>query len=230
MKGIEILYEDNHLLIVNKPNNIPVQGDASKDKSLIDFAKDYIKEEYKKPGEVYLGLVHRIDRPVSGLVVFARTSKSLSRMNKMFRDHEVKKTYWAIVKNRPVPEQANLKHYIRRDTQKNKSFCYMKEIGNTKCAELHYEMIAGSDNYYLLAVDLKTGRHHQIRAQLSFIGCPIKGDLKYNAKRSNPDGGIDLHSREISFLHPVKKEMITVIAPVPAHNLWKDFERQINNS
>lgn len=224
---VEVLYSDNHLIAVNKPNNIPVQGDETNDKSLIDYVKEYIKETYNKPGEVYLGLVHRIDRPVSGLVLFARTSKALSRMNEMFRENEVKKTYWAIVKNAPPQHQATLKHYLTRDTKKNKAFCYNKQVADSKLSELSYQIIAKSTNYTLLEVDLKTGRHHQIRAQLSTIGSPIKGDLKYNAQRSNPDGGIDLHSRAMSFLHPVRKEMITITAPVPNQNLWKEFEAMV---
>lgn len=220
-----ILYEDNHILVANKPNNMLVQADTTGDVALEDLAKQYIKVKYNKPGAVFLNAVHRIDRPVSGVVIFARTSKALTRLNEQFRSKEIKKKYWAIVKNRPPQETATLEDYIRRDAQKNKSFICGKDGKDAKRASLTYTLIASSDNYHLLEIDLHTGRHHQIRCQLANMGCPIKGDLKYGAARSNKDGGISLHARSVEFTHPVTKETITVTAPVPEDNLWKDFEK-----
>jgi len=222
-----ILYEDNHILVANKPNNVLVQADTTGDVALEDLAKQYIKVKYNKPGAVFLNAVHRIDRPVSGVVIFARTSKALTRLNEQFRSKEIKKKYWAIVKNRPPQETATLEDYIRRDAQKNKSFICGKDGKDAKRASLTYTLIASSDNYHLLEIDLHTGRHHQIRCQLANMGCPIKGDLKYGAARSNKDGGISLHARSVEFIHPVTKEVITVTAPVPEDNLWKDFEKMI---
>lgn len=222
-----VLYEDNHIIIVNKSVSEIVQGDKTGDRPLSEIVKDYIKEKYNKPGNVFLGVTHRLDRPTSGIVVFARTSKALPRLNEMFKNKEVSKTYWAVVKNRPKQDEGTLKHYLVRNEKQNKSYAYDVEKPNSKLAILHYKLIAHSDNYNLLEVDLETGRHHQIRCQLSKIGCPIKGDLKYGAERSNPDGGINLHARKISFIHPVSKEKIEVVAPVPEDNLWKAFEKTV---
>lgn len=222
-----VLYEDNHIIIVNKTCSEIVQGDKTGDKPLSEIVKDWLKEKYNKPGNVFCGVTHRLDRPVSGIVVFAKTSKALSRLNEMFRDKEIKKTYWAIVKNRPKQESAELSHYLKKNEKQNKSYAYATEKSGTKHAILSYKLIATSDNYNLLEVDLKTGRHHQIRCQLSTIGCPIKGDLKYGADRSNADGGISLHSRRVSFIHPVSKELIEVEAPVPDDVLWKTLESRV---
>lgn len=223
----EVLYEDNHILVANKPNNMLVQADTTGDLALEDLAKQYIKIKCNKPGAVFLNAVHRIDRPVSGVVVFARTSKALTRLNEQFRSKEIKKTYWAIVKNCPSQESGTLNDYIRRDAQKNKSFVCQKEAKEAKEASLSYRLIASSENYHLLEIDLHTGRHHQIRCQLAHMGCPIKGDLKYGAARSNKDGGISLHARSVEFTHPVTKEIIKIIAPVPNENLWKEFEKNV---
>lgn len=222
-----VLYEDNHIIIVNKTCSEIVQGDKTGDKPLSEIVKDWLKEKYNKPGNVFCGVTHRLDRPVSGIVVFAKTSKALSRLNEMFRDKEIKKTYWAIVKNRPKQESAELSHYLKKNEKQNKSYAYATEKLGTKHAILSYKLIATSDNYNLLEIDLKTGRHHQIRCQLSTIGCPIKGDLKYGADRSNADGGISLHSRRVSFIHPVSKELIEVEAPVPNDVLWKTLESRV---
>ena len=222
-----VLYEDNHLIIINKASSEIVQGDKTGDKPLSEMVKEYLKEKYNKPGNVFCGVVHRLDRPTSGIVVFAKTSKALSRLNKMFRDDEVGKVYWAIVQNRLVNDTGTLTHYLVKDERKNKSSAYTTERRNTKKAVLHYSLIAQSDNYYLIEVQLETGRHHQIRVQLSKIGCPIKGDLKYGAKRSNRDGSISLHARNISFVHPVSKKKINITAPVPKDNLWEAFEKKV---
>jgi 23S rRNA pseudouridine1911/1915/1917 synthase len=224
---LEVLYEDNHLIAINKPAGMLVQPDTTGDKALEDLVKEYIGVKYEKPGEVFLGVTHRIDRPVSGVVLFAKTSKALTRINEMFKVNKIKKSYWAIVKNRPEKEKATLTHYIFRDTKRNVSRASEKEIPNSKQATLSYSIIGQSDNYTLLEIDLKTGRHHQIRCQLAKIGCPIKGDLKYGFPRSNPDAGISLHSRQMVFEHPVKKEMITIIAPTPKDNLWDSFVKAI---
>lgn len=219
-----VLYEDNHIIIVNKSPGEIVQGDKTGDKPLSDIVKEYLKEKYHKPGNVFCGVTHRLDRPTSGVVVFARTSKALPRLNEMFRKGEVDKTYWAVVKNRPPLEEDTLIHYLIKNEKNNKSTAYHNEKPNTKKAVLHYRLIASSDNYHLLEIKLETGRHHQIRCQLAKIGCPIKGDLKYGAERSNPDGSISLHARSISFVHPVSKELINVTAPLMDDNLWKAFE------
>ena len=219
-----VVYEDNHLIIVNKTASEIVQGDKTGDTPLSETVKQYIKEKYAKPGNVFLGVVHRLDRPVSGLVVFAKTSKALARLNEMFRNSEVNKTYWAIVKQRPPQDEGELVNYLVRNEKQNKSYAYDKEVKNSKKAVLHYRLIGHSQNYFLLEVDLKTGRHHQIRCQLAKMGCPIKGDLKYGAPRSNPDGSICLHARKVRFIHPVSKELIELEAPLPEGNLWKGFE------
>lgn len=222
-----VLYEDNHIIIVNKTTSEIVQGDKTGDKPLSETVKEYLKEKYNKPGNVFIGVTHRLDRPTSGIVVFAKTSKALPRLNDMFKNKEVSKTYWAIVKNVPKQTEDTLKHYLVRNEKQNKSYAYDNEKPNSKLAILHYKLIARSDKYNLLEIDLETGRHHQIRCQLAKIGCPIKGDLKYGAERSNPDGGISLHARKISFIHPVSKELIEVTAPTPEDNLWKALGKNI---
>ena len=218
-----VLYEDNHIIIVNKTASEIVQGDKTGDTPLSETVKQYLKEKYRKPGNVFIGVTHRLDRPVSGLVVFAKTSKALSRLNEMFRNGEVKKTYWAIVKQTPAETEGELVNYLVRNERQNKSYAYDTEKPGSKKAVLHYRLIARSDNYHLLEVDLKTGRHHQIRCQLAKMGCPIKGDLKYGFPRSNPDGSISLHARRVRFIHPVSKEQIDVVAPVPSDNLWRSL-------
>lgn len=218
-----ILLEDNHLMVVNKLPSEIVQGDKTGDEPLNETLKQYLKIKYSKPGNVFVGVVHRLDRPVSGAVIFAKTSKALTRLNNMVKERTIKKTYWAIVKNPPPREADTLVHHLVRNPKKNKSFAYKKPVENSKEAILSYKMIAASKDYYLLEVDLHTGRHHQIRAQLSAIGCPIKGDLKYGFARSNPDASISLHARKIEFIHPVKKEPVTVIAPPPQDALWNYF-------
>lgn len=220
-----VLYEDNHVIVVNKTCSEIVQGDKTGDKPLSEIVKEWLKEKYNKPGNVFCGVAHRLDRPTSGLVVFAKTSKALTRLNEMFKTHEVKKTYWAVVKNCPKEPEAEIMHYLVRNEKQNKSTAFDTEKKDSKKAIMHYKVIARSDTYYLLEIDLKTGRHHQIRCQLAKIGCPIKGDLKYGAERSNPDGGISLHARRVSFIHPVSKEMIDVIAPVPGDRLWQAMEK-----
>ena len=221
---MEVVYEDNHIIIVNKQSGEIVQGDKTGDRPLSDIVKDYIKEKYAKPGAVFLGVVHRLDRPVSGLVVFARTSKALTRLNKMFAEGEVRKTYWAIVKNAPREPVGTLEHWLVRNEKQNKSYAYPTEKPNAKKAILKYKVIGQSDHYTLLEVQLMTGRHHQIRCQLAAMGCPIKGDLKYGAPRSNPDGSISLLSRRVDFIHPVSKERITIEAPLPDDPLWHAFK------
>lgn len=221
---MEVVYEDNHIIAVNKTCREIVQGDKTGDTPLSDVVKQYLKEKYNKPGNVFAGVTHRLDRPVTGLVLFAKTSKALSRLNEMFRTGDVKKTYWAIVKNRPPRPEGELVHYLTRNEKQNKSYAWDVEKPGSKKAILHYKIVARSDNYYLLEIDLKTGRHHQIRCQLARMGCPIKGDLKYGAERSNPDGGISLHARRIAFIHPVSKLPIKLVAPVPSDNLWKGME------
>lgn len=223
----EILYEDNHLLIVNKRISDIVQGDKTGDISLDKILKKYISEKYNKPGEAFLGVVHRIDRPVSGVVIFARTSKSLSRLNQFFKDGKIKKTYWAIVKNLPQQSEGSLSHYLIRDAKKNKSFAYENEVNGAKQGILSYKAVHSFDNYYLLEIDLQTGRHHQIRAQLAKIGCPVRGDLKYGYSRSNPDGGISLHAFQVVFPHPVKDELISIKALPPADSLWDAYCHKI---
>ena len=220
-----VLYEDNHIIVINKAAGEIVQGDKTGDASLCDTMKQYLKEKYAKPGNVFIGLPHRLDRPVSGVVVFAKTSKALERLNRMFSEGSVKKIYWALTKGIPVPAEAELESWILRNEKMNKSFSYPKEVKGSKRAVLHYRLAAASQNYNLIEVELKTGRHHQIRCQLSSIGCPIKGDLKYGAQRSNPDGSISLHARYIEFVHPVSKELIAVTAPLPKDRLWQSFEK-----
>ena len=216
-----VVYEDNHIIVVNKTASEIVQGDKTGDTPLSETVKEYIKTKYNKPGNVFLGVTHRLDRPVSGLVVFAKTSKALSRLNDMFRLGEVKKTYWAIVKERPKELEGELTNWLVRNEKQNKSYAYLKEVPNSKKAILRYKLIGHSENYHLLEVDLQTGRHHQIRCQLAKMGCPIKGDLKYGSPRSNPDGSICLHARKVQFIHPVSKEEISLTAPLPPGNLWK---------
>lgn len=220
---VSILYEDNHLLVVNKKPGDLVQTDKDKTPALEDLLKDYIKERDKKTGNVFLGVVHRIDRPVSGVVLFAKTSKALSRLNAMIQEHQIKKTYWAITIAKPQEESGELNHFIRRDEKKNLSVAYPKEVPGSKSATLKYKYLAGSDHYYLFEIELITGRHHQIRCQFGKIGCSIKGDLKYGAPRSNPDASICLHSRSMSFIHPVTEKPVEIIAPVPEDNLWQFF-------
>ena len=222
---MKVLYEDNHIIVINKAAGEIVQGDKTSDKSLCDTMKAYIKEKYAKPGNVFIGLPHRLDRPVSGIVVFAKTSKALERLNRMFSEGSVKKIYWALTKGIPNPAEAELESWILRNEKMNKSFSYPKEVKGSKRAILHYRLAAASQNYNLIEVELKTGRHHQIRCQLSSIGCPIKGDLKYGAQRSNPDGSISLHARYIEFVHPVSKQLIAITAPLPDDRLWQSFEK-----
>lgn len=220
---MKILYEDNHVIIVAKSAGEIVQGDKTGDRTLADDVKAYIKEHYAKPGEVFLGIPHRLDRPVSGVCVFARTSKALARLNDMFRNGQVQKTYWAIVKELPPEPEATLTHWLVRNEQKNKSFAYDHERADAKRAVLSYRVIGHSERYHLLEVQLHTGRHHQIRCQLARIGCPIVGDLKYGAPRSNPDGSICLHARRVAFEHPVSHQQIDTQAPVPLLPLWQAF-------
>jgi len=222
-----VLYEDNHIIIVNKTSSEIVQGDKTGDKPLSETGKEWLKEKYNKPGNVFCGVAHRLDRPVSGIVIFAKTSKALARLNEMFKNKEIKKIYWAIVKDNPPNEKDELRHYLVKNEKQNKSYAYDIEKPNSKPAILHYKLIARSDKYNLLEIDLKTGRHHQIRSQLAKIGCAIKGDLKYGAERSNPDGGISLHAREVSFIHPVSKQLINITAPAPQDNLWQAFEKSV---
>jgi 23S rRNA pseudouridine1911/1915/1917 synthase len=224
-----VLYEDNHIIIINKLPGEIVQGDKTGDKPLSEIVKDYLKDKYNKPGNVFCGVTHRLDRPTSGVVIFAKTSKALSRLNEMFRKDSINKVYWAIVKNRPSKIEDKLVHYLIKDEKKNKSSAFNTEKPNTKKAVMHYKLISTSQNYSLLEVNLETGRHHQIRCQLAKIGSPIKGDLKYGAERSNPDGSISLHARSISFIHPVSKVKIEVTAPVPMDNLWKSFEESVRD-
>ena len=219
-----VVYEDNHIIVVNKTASEIVQGDKTGDTPLSEMVQQYLKEKYNKPGNVFIGVTHRLDRPVSGLVVFAKTSKALARLNDMFRNGEVKKTYWAIVKERPEELEGELVHWLVRNEKQNKSYAYEKEKPGAKKAILHYKTIGHSQNYHLLEVDLKTGRHHQIRCQLAKMGCPIKGDLKYGSPRSNPDGSICLHARRVKFIHPVSKQEIDLTAPVPSGSLWNGFE------
>ncbi|WP_299432719.1 RluA family pseudouridine synthase [uncultured Maribacter sp.] len=218
--NLQVLYEDNHIIAINKRPGDIVQGDKTGDIPLSEVVKEYIKIKYNKPGNVYLGVAHRLDRPTSGIVVFARTSKALTRLNKLFAEKEAKKTYWAIVKNKPEKEEGSLTHWLKRNTKQNKSYANKKEVTDSKKAILDYRILKKLDNFYLLEIDLKTGRHHQIRSQLTFIGCPIKGDLKYGFNRSNKDGSIHLHARKLSFIHPVKKEAITILAPPPNDPVW----------
>jgi len=219
----QILFEDNHLIIINKLPSQIVQGDKTGDEPLSDKVKKYIKEKYDKPGNVFLGVVHRLDRPVGGVVIFARTSKALARMNELLKKRKIEKTYWAVVKNPPPEKSGHLIHYLMRDSKKNKSFALEKEKPNTKKAELIYNYLQSSDQYHLLEIKLLTGRHHQIRAQLAHIGCPIKGDIKYGFDRTNPDGSIHLFARSVEFVHPVSKEIIRITAQPTSDPLWDYF-------
>lgn len=219
-QNLQVLYEDNHIIAVNKRPGDIVQGDKTGDVPLSEIVKQYIKKKYNKPGKVFLGVVHRIDRPTSGIVIFARTSKALSRLNELFSQKLAKKTYWAIIKNHPDNEQGTLEHWLVRNTKQNKSYAHIKEVPNSKKAILDYQILKKLNNYYLLEIDLKTGRHHQIRAQLSAIKCPIKGDLKYGFDRSNKNGSIHLHARSLEFLHPVGKKPISLIAPTAEDPIW----------
>lgn len=219
-KNLDVLFEDNHLIIVNKRPGDIVQGDKTGDIPLSEVVKEYLKIKYKKPGNVYLGVVHRLDRPTSGLVVFAKTSKALPRLNKLFSDKKAQKTYWAIVKNAPQKPHDTLTHWLKRNPKQNKSYAHVKEVPESKKAILDYKVVKKLDSFYLVEIDLKTGRHHQIRSQLSFIGSPIKGDLKYGFPRSNKDGSIHLHARKLTFNHPVKKEPLSITAPLPNDSVW----------
>ncbi len=218
--NLDVLYEDNHIIVVNKRVGDIVQGDATGDKPLSEVIKEYLKQKYNKPGEVYLGVVHRLDRPTTGLVVFAKTSKALTRLNESFKNRETQKTYWAVVKNQPPKPKDTLTHFLVRTPKNNQSKAFDKEVKDSKKASLTYEVIQKLDRFFVLEIDLHTGRHHQIRAQLSKINCPIKGDLKYGFDRSNPDGGIHLHARKLTFIHPVQKESMTIVAPTPNEVIW----------
>ncbi|MFD2602899.1 RluA family pseudouridine synthase [Flavobacterium suzhouense] len=219
--NLQVLYEDNHIIVVNKRVGDIVQGDKTGDKPLSEVVKEYIKDKYNKPGDVFLGVVHRLDRPTTGIVLFARTSKALTRLNELFKNRETKKTYWAVVKNKPSQKSATLVHYLKRNEKTNTSKAHIKEVPDSKQASLDYTIIKELNNYTALEINLHTGRHHQIRSQLSAIGSPIKGDLKYGFDRSNPDGGIHLHARKLKFIHPVSKENIEITAPVPDDVIWK---------
>jgi 23S rRNA pseudouridine1911/1915/1917 synthase len=221
--NLNVLFEDNHIIVVNKRVGDIAQGDKTGDKPLSDVVKEYIKDKYNKPGKVFLGVVHRLDRPTTGVVIFARTTKALARLNELFKIRETKKTYWAVVKKRPEQDSGSLVHYLKRDEKRNMSKAHLKEVPESKLASLDYKVIKQLDNYTVLEVDLHTGRHHQIRAQLSAIGSPIKGDLKYGADRSNPDGGISLHARKLVFVHPVTKDELTIVAPVPNDSVWNSI-------
>ena len=218
--NLQILHEDNHIIVVNKRVGDIVQGDKTGDKPLSEIVKEYIKDKYSKPGEVFLGVVHRLDRPTTGIVVFARTSKALTRLNEMFSARETQKTYWAVVKNKPEKVADTLLHFLKRNEKNNTSKAYLKEVPESKLAKLDYKIIKELNSYFVLEIDLHTGRHHQIRAQLAAIGCPIKGDLKYGFDRSNPDGGIHLHARKLVFVHPVSKEKMEIVASTPKNSVW----------
>ncbi len=221
--NLQILHEDNHIIVVNKRVGDIVQGDKTGDKPLSDIVKEYIKEKYNKPGEVFLGVVHRLDRPTTGIVIFAKTSKALTRLNEMFSKRETQKTYWAVVKNKPSKPEDVLIHFLKRNEKNNTSKAHNKEVPESKKASLDYTTLKTLDHYFALEINLHTGRHHQIRAQLAAIGCPIKGDLKYGFDRSNPDGGIHLHARKLVFTHPVSKDTIQVIAPTPKDAIWNSI-------
>ena len=225
---MQVLYEDNHIIAVNKTCNEIVQGDKTGDTPLSEIVKAYIKDKYNKPGEVFLGVTHRLDRPTSGVVLFARTSKALTRLNDMFKSHEqIKKTYWAIVQGAPKQPEARLENWLTRNEQLNKSFIAKPSAKEAKKAVLSYKTLVKGEHYSLLEIHLETGRHHQIRCQLAAIGCPVKGDLKYGARRSNPDGGICLHARQIEFIHPVSKENICITAPIPKDSLWQQLAASV---
>ena len=227
MHKLEVLYEDNHIIAVNKRPSDIVQGDKTGDTPLSDFVKQYVKQKYDKPGEVFIGTVHRIDRPVSGIVLFARTSKALARLNQMFQSKEIQKTYWAVVKNRPAKESGKLVHYLKKNEAKNMSKAFDKEQQGALRSELDYKLICSLDNYHLLEITPHTGRHHQIRVQLSTMGSPIKGDLKYGFDRSNKDASIHLHARKIEFIHPVKKEPVVIVAPPPDEVIWNEIMKRV---
>jgi 23S rRNA pseudouridine1911/1915/1917 synthase len=218
--NLQILHEDNHIIVINKRVGDIVQGDKTGDKPLSEVVKEYIKDKYNKPGEVFLGVVHRLDRPTTGIVVFARTSKALTRLNELFKNRETQKTYWAIVKKKPQKPEDKLVHFLKRNEKNNTSKAHINEVPESKIASLDYRIIKELNHYFALEINLHTGRHHQIRAQLSAIGSPIKGDLKYGFDRSNPDGGIHLHARQLTFVHPVSKESIIIIAPTPEDTVW----------
>lgn len=223
--NLQVLFEDNHIIVVNKRVGDIVQGDQTGDKPLSDVVKEYLKQKYDKPGAVYLGVVHRLDRPTTGIVLFAKTSKALTRLNDLFKNRETQKTYWAVVKSEPPKKEDSLVHYLTRNPKNNTSKAHLKEVKESKKAILDYKIIKKLDRYYALEIDLHTGRHHQIRCQLSAIGCPIKGDLKYGFDRSNTDGGIHLHARKLVLKHPVTKEDLQFIAPVPDDIVWKNVEK-----
>lgn len=221
--NFQVIFEDNHLLIVNKAGGILVQGDKTGDKPLVELCKEYIKEKYQKPGDVFLGVVHRIDRPVSGLVIFARTSKALERMNKLFKSNTIHKTYWAVVKNKPSKEKDKLVHWLRKDSIANVTTAFDYEAPESKRSELYYKVLGKKNDYYLLEVHPITGRPHQIRVQLASIGCPIRGDLKYGFPKPNPDGNINLHAKNVRFIHPVKNEQVFLRAGLPEQEFWEQF-------
>jgi 23S rRNA pseudouridine1911/1915/1917 synthase len=226
---MQVIYEDNHIIAVNKNCSEIVQGDKTGDSPLSDTVKEYIRLKYKKPGNVFVGVTHRLDRPTSGVVLFARTSKALARLNDMFKEKDaIRKTYWAVVDQKPPKDSDIIRHWLVRNTQQNKSYAYMKEVPDSQEALMSYRLLGSSDKYHLLEIELHTGRHHQIRAQLAAIGCKIKGDMKYSFPRSNPGGGIHLHARKIEFEHPVSKEHISITAPVPDEALWKYFEEKFS--
>lgn len=218
--NLQVLYEDNHLIVINKRSGDIVQGDKTGDTPLSEVVKQYLKKKYDKPGNVYLGVPHRLDRPTSGIVVFAKTSKALPRLNKLFAEKEAKKIYWAVVDKAPGTPRGTLTHWLKRNPKQNKSYAYKKEVPESKKAIMEYQLLKKLDRYFLLEINLKTGRHHQIRAQLAFLGCYIKGDLKYGAQRSNKDGSIHLHARSLSFVHPIKKELVEFLAPPPHDPVW----------
>lgn len=224
----DVLYLDNHLIAVNKHAGTNIQGDISGDFPMLEAVREYIREKFNKPGNVFCGLIHRLDRPVSGIAIFARTSKALSRMNQQFAEKHPEKRYWAIVEKAPKKKEGLLQHHLVRNEKQNKSYVFAEAKPNSKLARLNYKFLVSSDRYTLLEVMLETGRHHQIRAQLASIGCVIKGDLKYGAQRSNPDGSISLHARSLSFAHPVSGEKHTIVAPVPTDKLWNWFENEVN--
>lgn len=225
--SLEILFEDNHIIVINKKASQITQGDKTGDETLPDQIKAYLKEKYNKPGNVFCGVVHRLDRPTSGIIIFAKTSKALERLNKQFHDKTTSKTYWAIVEQKPEKKQQELIHYLKKNEKQNKSYASLTETKDSKKAILTYTLKASSDKYHLLEVQLETGRHHQIRCQLATVGCIIKGDVKYGAKRSNIDASISLHARKLTFSHPISKEEITLIAPVPNDSLWSWFEKEV---
>lgn len=230
LSNLEILFEDNHLIAVNKRSGDLVQGDKTGDVALPEIIKSYLKEKYSKPGDAYLGVIHRLDRPTTGIVIFAKTSKALSRMNELFKSRETSKIYWAIIKNSIEPENGKLEHFIKRNSANNTSKAHIKEVPDSKLAKLSYQTICKMDNYSAVEIVLETGRHHQIRAQFSAVGSPVKGDLKYGFDRSNPDGSISLHARSLSFVHPVNKDAVKIIAKVPNEKLWQVVENHIEKN